>query len=421
MTSIRGCFVTDGGAHFRRAGLRAALAAVCGVVAGGCSESTAPANGGNARLIDTSLVVPAPPLLTEMSVTANYGVHDTFIRDGIAFVCQWRTGLVIYDVGNGMKGGSPANPQEISRIITGDAGLQGGAAVHNAWWFHNPVSVEQRYVFVGQEGPANVGQSSSGDIHVVDISDITQPVEVAFYHMDASPTAGTHNFWMDEQAQILYAAYYNGGVIALDVSGPLSGDLASREIARIKPAANSFVWGVQLSGGSLYATDMANGFYQLRLADNALTVVGGGANVLDRFSSDLWVIGNHAYTGTWGLRSGSFGNAINIWRLDAGGAPALADSVVIAGIGTVSDVKGTDDGKLLIASAENGPWGGLYIFSLTNPLRPELVGRARVAAGGLHTAKVADISGRLYVFAARNPSSAHGPSLMIYDITSFLQ
>ena len=46
-------------------------------------------------------------------VPAFYGVHDTFIRDGIAFVCAWNTGVIIYDVGNGMKGGTPAAPIEI--------------------------------------------------------------------------------------------------------------------------------------------------------------------------------------------------------------------------------------------------------------------------------------------------------------------
>ena len=33
--------------------------------------------------------------------------------------------------------------------------------------------------------------------------------------------AGTHNFWVDEPSGILYAAYYNGGVRALDVRGDL--------------------------------------------------------------------------------------------------------------------------------------------------------------------------------------------------------
>jgi hypothetical protein len=395
---------------------------VLGLAVAACKDSAGPEpDGGNARLIDSTLTVPSPQLVREVAIpTSAPFIHDTFVRDGIVFVCAWNNGLILYDVGNGIKGGSPSNPVEISRIVTAQNGIVtsngGGADVHNAWWFHNPVTSEKKYVFVGQEGPGNIGESSNGDIHVVDISNINSPVEVAFYHMNASPSAGTHNFWMDEPAQILYAAYYNGGVVAIDVSGTLTGDLASREIARIKPAGSSYMWGVQLSGGSIYATDMVNGLSQIRLTGSTLSVVGSGT-VTDRFSSDLWVRGQNAYTGTWGSRNGIPGNALKTWNLGSGGAPTLADSVIIAGIGTVSDVKGTEDGKLLVATAENGSWGGLYVFSLADPVRPSLVGRARVQSG-LHTVKIGEIGGRKYAFAARNVRSNLTSALMIFDITA---
>jgi hypothetical protein len=193
----------------------------------------------------------------------DYSIHDTFVRDGIAFVFVWdNPGLVIYDVGNGIAGGTPRAPVELSRMVTSTNGVCCGPAVHNGWWFHNPVSGERRYLFVGQEGPSRIGSSSSGDIHVVDVSDLTRPTEVAFFHLNE---AGTHNFWMDEERQILYAAYYNGGVVALDVSGTLSGNLADRLISTVKPGGqgNTFVWGVQLANGYLYASDMLSGLWQL--------------------------------------------------------------------------------------------------------------------------------------------------------------
>jgi hypothetical protein len=201
-------------------------------------------------------------LVASVPIPADYGIHDTYVRDGLAFVFAWNTGVIIYDVGNGIKGGSPANPQEVSRLVTAANGVPGGPAVHNGWWFHNPVTGEHRYLFIGQEGPGTVGSRSAGDIHVVDVSDLAHPVEVAFYRF---PGAGTHNFWMDEQRQILYAAYYNAGVVALDVSGQLSGDLTDRLIDQIQPGgvANTYTWGVQLAGGSLYAVDMLSGLWQL--------------------------------------------------------------------------------------------------------------------------------------------------------------
>ncbi|MGH7528546.1 MAG: LVIVD repeat-containing protein [Gemmatimonadales bacterium] len=204
--------------------------------------------------------------VTAVPIPPNYGIHDTYLRDGLAFVFAWNTGVIIYDVGNGMRGGSPVSPQEVSRLVTSDNGVGGGPAVHNGWWFHNPNTEERRYLFIGQEGPGVIGGSASGDIHVVDVSDLENPREVAFFHLDG---AGAHNFWMDEEREILYAAYYNGGVVALDVSGTLAGDLQGRLISRLAPGGseNTFTWGVQLAGGSLYAIDMLSGLWQLRLEE----------------------------------------------------------------------------------------------------------------------------------------------------------
>jgi len=248
----------------------------------------------------------------------------------------------------------------------------------------------------------------------VDVADIENPVEVAFYRL---PGAGTHNFWMDEQAQVLFAAYYNGGVVALDVSGTLSGDLASRERARIQPggAGNTYTWGVMQAGGSVYAADMRSGFWQLGFSGSAFSVAGGGGNVPERWTSDLWVHGGHAYTGTWGSRGGNLGNAVKIWRLGAGGAPTLVDSVIVADVATVSDIEVSADGRLLVFSAEGGGNAGVHVYSLADPEKPVPLGSYLVNAG-VHTATIADIGGRRHVFAARNPAS---PALVILDITDF--
>jgi hypothetical protein len=194
-------------------------------------------------------------LASATPIPDNYCIHDTFVRDGYAFVFAWNSGLYIFDVGNGSRGGSPTTPVQISQT----PGF--GGETHNGWWYWSPGG-DKTYLFIGEEGPGTVGASSSGSIHVVDVSDFTAPVEVGSYTM---PGAGTHNFWVDEQKQVLYAAYYNGGVVALDISGTLSGSLAAREIARIAPggSGNTYVWGVMLYGGFLYASDMLSGLWQL--------------------------------------------------------------------------------------------------------------------------------------------------------------
>lgn len=203
-----------------------------------------------------------PSLVRREPIEPHYGIHDTFVRDGLAFVFAWDEGVIIYDVGNGIRGGSPAVPVEVSRLVT-SAGASGSPAVHNGWWFHNPVTGERRYLFIGQEGPGVIGSQSSGDIHVVDVSDLANPQEVAFFRLSG---AGTHNFWMDEGQQILYAGYYNAGVVAIDVSGTLSGNLSSRLLSQVRPGGNgnTFTWGVQFANGSLYAIDMLSGLWQLR-------------------------------------------------------------------------------------------------------------------------------------------------------------
>jgi hypothetical protein len=217
-------------------------------------------NAANCALVIYDLSTAATGTITSASSTPipdNYCIHDTFVRDGYAFVFAWDEGLYIFDVGNGSHGGSPQNPVQISK--TGGFGGQ----THNGWWFWNP-NGEKKYLFIGEEGPGAVGATSSGDIHVVDVSNLAAPVQVATYSMGS---AGVHNFWMDEAKQILYAAYYNGGVVALDVSGTLNGNLSNREIAAIRPGGqgNTYVWGVMLYNNSLYASDMVSGFWQLGL------------------------------------------------------------------------------------------------------------------------------------------------------------
>jgi hypothetical protein len=147
-------------------------------------------------------------------------IHDVFVRDGRLFTLLWNDGLTIWDIGGSdSPGASPSNLVPLGNVRT-----VGGSA-HGAWWFHAPDG-SKRYVFVGEEGPAITGVQSSGDVHVVDVSDPRDPREVAFYTV---PNAGAHNLTMDEASGVLYVAYYNGGVRALDVRGDLgSCDAAER-------------------------------------------------------------------------------------------------------------------------------------------------------------------------------------------------
>ena len=356
---------------------------------------------------------PPPPsdvvFVDSIPVAPNYGIHDQYLRDGLDIVCAWNSGILIYDVGNGIKSGSPSHP-----VLVGSTTTAGGEA-HNTWWFHNPVTNEKKYLFVGQEGPGSIGSSSVGDIHVLDVSDLTKPTEVATFHRNGS---GTHNFWMDEPNQILFAAYYNGGVVAIDVSGTLSGDISSRMIDTITfGAGNTYTWGVQLYQGSLYAIDMLSGFWQLHDSAGILSIAGGGNNQTERYGSDLWVTNGYAYTGTWGFfprTTNVVGNALKIWQLSAGGAPTLVDSIITDSVLTVSDVEVTDDNKLLMFSTEGGPKSGFWFYTLTDPAHPTQVAKYLVGSG-IHTATFSRINGKLYAFGAKDPAS---PAQIILDVSA---
>jgi hypothetical protein len=227
-----------------------------------------PASGSAARLVIVDLTNPAAPTQVFTAAMGSPYVHDVYVRDGILITALWNQGITIWDIG-GAGSGTVANPIALGSVVT-----VGGKA-HNVWWFHNALNGEKRFAFVGEEGPGAIGVSASGDIHVVDVSNFASPHEVAFFHVDG---AGTHNFSVDENRGILYAAYYNGGVRAINVTGDLSScadadkspdgrcDLAKmgRELAHGPDGVGPvYVWGVKLVGLRVFASDMLNGIWEL--------------------------------------------------------------------------------------------------------------------------------------------------------------
>ena len=95
------------------------------------------------------------------AVAANYGIHDTYVRDGLAFVFAWNTGVIIYDVGNGIRGGR-RRPHGGEPAAHGGQRVAGRIGGTQRWWFHNPVRRENRYLFIGQEGPSSSARPRAG-------------------------------------------------------------------------------------------------------------------------------------------------------------------------------------------------------------------------------------------------------------------
>jgi hypothetical protein len=201
-------------------------------------------------------------------------LHDLQVKDGLAYLAYWHDGLVILDVGAGLKGGSPERPQLVSQFRFNHHELYGNgwlAGTHSVFRYKN-------YVFVGDEVfPSFFDIKSSkklsirGIVHVIDVADIYHPRKVAEYPV---PEGGAHNMWVEND--MMYMGYYSGGGRVVDVSGELRGNLygQGREVARIWTGdpegfrANlPLAWGAQPHNGLIYFNDINSGLWIVQLGD----------------------------------------------------------------------------------------------------------------------------------------------------------
>ncbi len=207
-------------------------------------------------------------------------LHDIDVKEGLAYLSYWNDGLIILDVGNGVKGGSPENPVFVSQFkydlnalyreveAVGGPGFIRGT--HTAWR-------AGKYVYVADEVfPAKaVGQGvpgfgrAYGRLQVVDVSDITKPKSVAWYE---SKDGGSHNIWV--AGDTLFLGDYQGGLRIIDVSGELRGDLLrqGRVIGNVATGDKAGhipnvpgAWGAVYQNGRIYVPDVNSGLWILQI------------------------------------------------------------------------------------------------------------------------------------------------------------
>ena len=194
-------------------------------------------------------------------------IHDVWIEDGIAYSSNWRNGVYLVDVGNGIANGSPSNPVAF-------ANYNYASGAHHATFPYKSKSTGKFYTVLGDEifpnGIDVKGQNvTAGFLHFVDFTDLDNPVEVARYEL---PGDGSHNYWIE--GDVLYVAMYTGGVRVVDLSGDLMGDLykQGREIGYILSGSeNAYVpnstmsWGAQLYKGHVFYSDWNSGIGSAKL------------------------------------------------------------------------------------------------------------------------------------------------------------
>ena len=193
----------------------------------------------------------------------NKSLHDVIVQDGYAYLSYWDDGAVMLDVGAGTHGGSPTEPAFVSRY------KYPAGNTHTAWR-------AGRYLFVGDEifpddWNADAPIEARGYIHVLDMEDPENPVEVARYEV---PEAGAHNIWVEGDR--LYVGYYQAGLRVVDISGELRGDLyrQGREIAILKTTDSEttvpnwgMTWGAQIHKGHIFTSDLNSGLWVVKLIE----------------------------------------------------------------------------------------------------------------------------------------------------------
>ena len=214
---------------------------------------------------------------------AGRSLHDIDLRDGLLYASYWNDGLVILDVGNGVKGGSPSKPTLVSQYkydlndlyrqveAAGGPGFIRGT--HTAWRHRNYVFIaDEVFPASGVQGAKDASAGRAyGRLQVLDVSNVEKPRPVAFYEPEYG---GVHNVWV--AGDTLYMGAYNAGFRAFDISGELKGDLRAQEREMVhvntadmdgKVSNAAMTWGVVVRDGLAYVNDMYNGLWIVRMQE----------------------------------------------------------------------------------------------------------------------------------------------------------
>ena len=220
---------------------------------------------------------------------AGRSLHDIDLKDGLLYASYWNDGLVILDIGNGMKGGSPSKPTLVSNFkydlndmyrqveLTGGPGFIRGT--HTAWRHKNYVFIaDEVFPATGVKGAKDAAAGRAyGRLQVVDVTNIEKPRSVAFYEPEYG---GVHNVWV--AGDTLYMGAYNAGFRAFDIAGELRGDLRAQEREMVHVHTGDMdgkvqnapdTWGVVVKDGLAYVNDNNNGLWIIRIEPRKPDVV----------------------------------------------------------------------------------------------------------------------------------------------------
>jgi hypothetical protein len=210
-------------------------------------------------------------------------LHDIDVQNGLLYGSWWNDGLVILDVGNGIKGGTPSNPQFVTQYkydldaLYKDVEAEGGKGfirgTHTAWRHKDYIIIADEVFGNSSAEQLYAGQISRahGRLQILDARDLEHLKPLAWYEPEFG---GVHNVWV--AGDTLYLGAYNAGFKAFDISGEVRGDLKAQgrligemmtaDAKGIIPNA-PMTWGVVVNkkDGLAYVNDFNSGLSVVRI------------------------------------------------------------------------------------------------------------------------------------------------------------
>jgi hypothetical protein len=195
-------------------------------------------------------------------------IADIDVRDGIALLARWHDGLTVLDVGAGIRDGTVARPVLVSEFkyrVRLD-GQEWGNTFKVRRWRDRVLLAD------GIENCDSCIDGPRGGVHIIDVTDIERPREVASYRV---PEAGARDLEIDPRSERLIAAYGTGGLRLVDLSGEMRGDLyvQGREVVAVPTGAwlngipsRSLARGARGLKQAIFVADMYAGLRVFRVA-----------------------------------------------------------------------------------------------------------------------------------------------------------
>lgn len=190
-----------------------------------------------------------PKVLATFDPGPRVGCHDVafhFSADGRLAFCAGQNATQVWDVS------SPTKPKIVSEIMN--------PAIH----FHHSVAAtpDGRYLVIGDEAFGTAGGACNtpvnhptGAVWIYDIADPASPTLVSFFGLNREPPLAlctAHNFNFIPGTRLLVSSWYVGGMNVVDLSDPSE----PKEIAHFR-AENSDYWSAYWYDGRIYASGRA--------------------------------------------------------------------------------------------------------------------------------------------------------------------